>query len=342
MIKITMFSSADKVAGQGVGSAYLELINLLRNQCSDKFEIEINRYGKSQISHYHTIDPLFYLSTFSKKRGRKIGYVHFLPETLEGSLIIPQPFRGLFYHYIIAFYKRMDQLVVVNPSFIKQLVAYGIPEKKIAYIPNFVDNDRFHPYSAVKRTALRKKYGIAADKFVVLGSGQVQERKGVPDFIRLARQNPDVEFFWAGGFSFGRLTDGYSELKKVVDNPPANLHFTGIVSRDKIAELNNLADLFLLPSYNELFPMSVLEAFSCGTPVMLRDLDLYHSIIEGDYEPAKDVNEMQMKLTLLRNDPARLAHWQTQAQRAAKEYSKEHLADVWTKFYQEQARKGDA
>ena len=177
---------------------------------------------------------------------------------------------------------------------------------------------------------------------MVLGSGQVQERKGVPDFIRLARQNPDVEFFWAGGFSFGRLTDGYSELKKVADNPPANLHFTGIVSRDKIAELNNLADLFLLPSYNELFPMSVLEAFSCGTPVMLRDLDLYHSIVEGDYEPAKDVNEMQMKLTLLRNDPARLAHWQTQAQRAAKEYSKEHLADVWTKFYQEQARKGDA
>lgn len=131
MIKITMFSSADKVAGQGVGSAYLELINLLRNQCSDKFEIEINRYGKSQISHYHTIDPLFYLSTFSKKRGRKIGYVHFLPETLEGSLTIPQPFRGLFYHYIIAFYKRMDQLVVVNPSFIKQLVAYGIPEKRL-------------------------------------------------------------------------------------------------------------------------------------------------------------------------------------------------------------------
>jgi len=322
MIKITMFSSADKVAGQGVGSAYLELINLLRNQCSDKFEIEINRYGKSQISHYHTIDPLFYFSTFSKKRGRKIGYVHFLPETLEGSLTIPQPFRGLFYRYIIAFYKRMDQLVVVNPSFIEKLVAYGIPKDKITYIPNFVDSDHFYQYSAVDRTALRKKYNITPDKFVVLGSGQVQERKGVPDFIRLARQNPDVDFIWAGGFSFGRLTDGYSELKRVVDN--------------------NLADLFLLPSYNELFPMSVLEAFSCGTPVMLRDLELYHSIIDGDYEPAKDVNEMQMKLTLLRNDPARLAHWQKQAQIAARKYSKEHLANVWTSFYMDQARKGDA
>ncbi|MRN07591.1 glycosyltransferase [Lactobacillus sp. 0.1XD8-4] len=342
MIKITMFSSADKVAGQGVGSAYLELINLLRNRCSDNFEIKINRYDKSQISHYHTIDPLFYLSTFSRKRGRKIGYVHFLPETLEGSLKIPQPFRGLFYHYVIAFYKRMDQLVVVNPSFIQKLVAYGIPENKITYIPNFVDSDRFSHVSSEDKLALREKYKIDPQRFVVLGSGQVQERKGVPDFIRLAKQNPDVDFIWAGGFSFGRLTDGYSELKKVVDNPPANLRFTGIVSRDEIAELNNLADLFLLPSYNELFPMSVLEAFSCGTPVMLRNLDLYHYIIDGDYEPADNVNEMQMKLTLLRNDPARLAYWQKRAQKAAQEYSKEHLADVWTKFYKEQARKGDA
>lgn len=340
MIKITMFSSADKVAGQGVGSAYRELVSLLQTQCSDQFTIEINRYHKSQISHYHTIDPQFFLSTFSKKRGKKIGYVHFLPETLEGSLRIPQPFRGLFYRYIIAFYKRMDQLVVVNPSFIDKLVAYGIARDKITYIPNFVDSDHFHPVSPAKKAALRQKYGVNPDKFVVLGSGQIQERKGVPDFIRLARQNPDVEFIWAGGFSFGRLTDGYRELKQVVENPPANLRFTGIVSRDEIAELNNLVDLFLLPSYNELFPMSVLEAFSCGTPVMLRDLDLYHSIIADDYEPAKDVNEMQMKLTLLRNDPIRLNHWQKQACLASKEYSKEHLARVWTKFYQEQVLKG--
>lgn len=340
MIKITMFSSADKVAGQGVGSAYLELINLLKTHFKDQFDIEINHYNQSTISHYHTIDLPFYFSTFSAKRGRKIGYVHFLPETLEGSLKIPQPFRGIFYRYVIAFYKRMDHLVVVNPSFIDKLVDYGIPRDKVTYIPNFVDSDRFHQVSAVKRTAYRKEYHLAPDKFVVLGSGQIQERKGVPDFIRLARQNPDVQFIWAGGFSFGRLTDGYSELKKVVDDPPKNLLFTGIVSRDEIAKLNNLADLFLLPSYNELFPMSVLEAFSCGTPVMLRDLDLYHSIIEGDYETAEDVNEMQMKLTLLRNDPARLAHWQQQAQLAAKRYSKEHLAKVWYDFYRQQAGKG--
>ena len=337
MIKVTMFSSADKVAGQGVGSAYLELVNLLKSRWPDQLDVEINRYRRSDISHYHTIDLPFYFSTFSKKRGRKIGYVHFLPETLEGSLKIPQPFRGIFYHYVIAFYKRMDHLVVVNPSFIDKLVAYGIPRQRISYIPNFVDCRRFHPVTAEERRRLRDRYHIPTERFVVLGTGQVQERKGVPDFITLARQNPDVQFIWAGGFSFGRLTDGYTELKKVVDNPPANLRFTGIVSRDEIAALSNLADLFLLPSYNELFPMSVLEAFSCGTPVMLRDLDLYHSIIAGDYEPAKDVDEMQVKLTLLRNDPARLAHWQKQAREASQRYSEDHLAQVWLDFYRDQA-----
>lgn len=338
MLKITMYSSADKVKGQGVGSAYVELVRLLKSRFQGEFDIAINQYRRSDISHYHTIDPQFYLSTLSKKRGRKIGYVHFLPETLDESLRIPQPFRSIFYHYVIAFYKRMDHLVVVNPSFIPKLVAYGIPKSKITYIPNFVDSDRFYEMSAPERINLRQKFHLKRDDFVVLGSGQIQERKGVPDFIKLARQNPDIQFIWAGGFSFGRMTDGYTELKRVVDNPPANLLFTGIVSRDEIAQLNNVADLFLLPSYNELFPMSVLEAFSCGTPVMLRDLDLYHSIIDGYYQPAKDVHEMQVELRKLRNDPERLQMLKKLAHEASHRYSKDHLATIWHRFYLEQAK----
>lgn len=340
MLKITMYSSADKVAGQGVGSAYVELVRMLRHNFADEFDIKINSYRQSQISHYHTIDLPFYFSTFSKKRGRKIGYVHFLPETLEGSLKIPQPFRSIFYKYVIAFYKRMDHLVVVNPSFIPKLEAYGIARDDVTYIPNFVDSDHFHPVNDQEKLKLRDKYHIANDSFVVLGSGQIQERKGVPDFIRLARQNPDIQFIWAGGFSFGMITDGYRELKRVVDNPPKNLWFPGIVSRKEINELNNVADLFLLPSFNELFPMSVLEAFSSGTPVMLRDLSLYHSIIDGDYEPAKDVTEMQSKLRWLKDNPQALSNLRQKAAQASAKYSKENLAKIWHRFYIEQAQVG--
>lgn len=340
MIKITMYSSATKVAGQGVGSAYHELVTMLKQRFAGDFDIAINHFRSADVSHYHTVDPTFYLTTFSRKVGRRVGYVHFLPETLEGSLKIPQPFRGIFYRYVIAFYKRMDQLVVVNPAFIDKLVDYGIPRSRVKYIPNFVDHRRFHPVNNEQKMALRRKFNLPQDRFIVFGSGQVQERKGVPDFIRLARQNPNIQFIWAGGFSFGRMTDGYQELKKVVDDPPANLWFPGIVSRDEICELNDLSDLFLLPSYDELFPMSVLEAMACGLPVMLRDLDLYHGILGGVYEPAKDVSEMQDRLQYLLHHPERLTELRRKSQEASDKYSKDHLATVWYDFYQQQAALG--
>ena len=72
-IKVNMFSSASKVKGQGVGSAYEELIRLLKTHFPKQIDVSINKFIKADISHYHTIDPNFYLSTFSKKRGIKVG-----------------------------------------------------------------------------------------------------------------------------------------------------------------------------------------------------------------------------------------------------------------------------
>ncbi|TLQ03249.1 glycosyltransferase family 4 protein [Pediococcus stilesii] len=336
-IKVNMFSSASKVKGQGVGSAYEELIRLLRRHFPKQIDVSINKFTRADISHYHTIDPKFYLSTFSKKRGVKVGYVHFLPETIEGSLSIPQPFRAIFYKYIISFYKRMDHIVVVNPTFIDQLTAYGIKKEIITYIPNFVRKDEFYRFDDKKRSQIRNELGVN-NRFTVLGIGQVQERKGVKDFIKLAENNPDKFFIWAGGFSFGRLTDGYADLKKVVDNPPRNLKFTGIVDRSKLVDYYNASDLFLLPSYNELFPMSVLEAFSCGVPVMLRDLDLYHSIIKGYYIPTNDYSDMNEQLRLLTENEDKLNEFKKLSDKASEEYSEDHLAKIWLDFYSSLAK----
>lgn len=338
MVTINMFSSATKVKGQGVGSAYLELTRLLKTHFKDEFNVTINHYQTVDISHYHTIDPKFFLSTFSKKRGRKIGYVHFLPETMEGSLKIPQPFKGLFYRYLIAFYKRMDHLVVVNPSFIPKLEAYQIPKERITYIPNFVSKRQFFEKSTAEIQILRQQHGLAPHDFVVLGAGQIQERKGVDDFVKLAQLNPEIQFIWAGGFSFGKMTDGYSRYQKIVAAPPANLTFTGIISRDELMAYYNMADLFLLPSYNELFPMSVLESFACGTPVMLRDLDLYRGILAGYYQPAQDLAAMNEALQRLRTTPTALVQLKHQAHLAADKYSEAHLAKIWEAFYQTQSR----
>ena len=339
MLKIAMFSAATKVKGQGVGSAYTELVRMLKNHFPTQLKITVNKFGKSDISHYHTVNPTYYLSTFMPGRGCKVGYVHFLPETLEGSLKLPFFASKVFNKYLISFYKRMDELVVVNPSFIPKLGAYGIPAWKVTYIPNFVSKKEFHPESKEKILAKKRELGLDPDKFTIIGVGQIQDRKGVPDFIKLARMFPNIQFIWVGGFSFGKITNGYEQLKKVVDNPPANLIFPGIVDRDQMGLYYNLADLFLLPSYNELFPMSILEAFSCGIPVMVRELKLYHSIISGYYEPADDVDDMARKIKELANDPEKLADLKQKAQKASAFYSEDRLADIWYQYYRDHAKR---
>lgn len=337
MIDINMFSSADKVAGQGVGAVYDELMALLKKYFPNEFNIKVNKYTASTLSHYHTIDPTFFASTWSSKRGRKIGYVHFLPDTLDSSLTLPGVARVALDKYTIAFYKRMDQLVVVNPNFIPRLAKYGIDPKNVRYIPNFVSTATFHPESSEKKLELRAKLGLAPDDFVVFGAGQVQERKGVDDFIELAKRNPDVQFVWAGGFSFGIITNGYEHLKKEVENPPANLRFTNIIPRDTMINYYNVADLFLLPSYEELFPMTVLEAFATDTPVMVRKLDLYDHIIAPYAVEALDIDVMEANIRKFHQDPQLLEYYAALSKKATAEYSEEHLAQVWETFYKEQA-----
>lgn len=340
MIRINMFSQADSVAGQGVGAAYLELIRLLRTHLVDDFYVTINKYGRSDLTHYHTINPTYFANSFSPARGRKIGYVHFLPDTLEGSIKLPGVAKKVFYQYVIDFYKRMDQIVVVNPIFIDKLAEYGIDRNKIRYIPNFVAKSEFYEQTQAKKNATRQELGIPQDKFVVFGDGQVQARKGVDDFANLAEANPDYQFIWAGGFSFGKITDGYDHFKQLVENPPKNLTFTGIIDREKLVDYLNMADLFLLPSFDELFPMSVLEAFSCGTPVLLRDLDLYRAIIDGYYLAGKDFAEMNEQLRFAATHPEVLARQQELSRKASLQYSEDHLAEIWRDFYQEQYQLG--
>ncbi|WP_439443532.1 glycosyltransferase family 4 protein [Listeria aquatica] len=334
MIKLTMLSSAEKVKGQGVASAYRELVNLVSEHLNDKFDLSINTFRKSDITHYHTVDFHFYLSTFfKKKRGVRVGYVHFLPETLEGSLKLPKIARAVFYKYLISFYNRMDQIVVVNSSFIPKLEQHGIAREKIHYIPNFVSKKTFYPMKSEAKQEIRKKYQIAPDKFVVLGVGQVQHRKGVLDFIEVAHALPEIEFVWAGGFSFGKITAGYEELKEIYDHPPKNVKFIGIVDRTEMNDCFNMADIFFMPSYNELFPMAILEAMSADVPVLVRDLDLYKDILTGYYDAASDNQGFIQKLSELKENRSDYDRLVQMARAGAEYYSEERLTKIWDDFY---------
>lgn len=330
-LRINMLSKADTVDGQGVGSAYLEQVALVR-ECDDIFDVTVNHPGSNfDIVHVHTINPQ-YLSKMNK-RHVNVCYVHMLPDTLDGSIKLPKLLFKLFKHYVVKFYRKADEIVVVNPIFINPLVDLGIERECVTYIPNYVSKDQFHIISEEKRMDVRDHYGVPRDRFVVLGVGQVQTRKGVIDFVKTARRNPDMFFVWAGGFSFGKITDGYKELKEIVDNPPQNVTFTGIVKRDKMNDIFNMSDVLFMPSFNELFPMAILEAVNAHKPVLLRDLNLYVDILFEKYEKGHDVDDFVLALQNLKADEKLYRKASENSAYISEFYSKEHVREIWREYY---------
>lgn len=326
-IKIRMLSSADKVDGQGVGSAYLEQISLVN--ASDKLEIVKKKYD---IIHHHTINPNYYIK-MKLSKCPNVAYVHFLPHTLDESIKLPKPIFNIFKKYVISFYNNADHLVVVNPIFIEDLKRYNIKEEKITYIPNYVSKEKFYKKSNDEKQQIRQKYNISKDKFVVVGAGQVQTRKGVKDFVECAKKLPNIEFVWCGGFSFGKITDGYEELKQLMENPPSNVKFLGIIPREEMNDIYNIADLFFLPSYNELFPMTILETANTEVPILLRDLDLYKVILFENYFKGNNNDEFVKIIEELKNNNDLYQKGMQKSKNISDFYSQKNVQKMWEDFY---------
>lgn len=330
---LTVMSLADRVAGQGVGSAFTEQFNLVKEKLNKMMTIKLNTLGGGNVIHYHSINFRFFLHALIHRQSVKVGSVHFIPETIEGSIKLPKWMQSIFYWYILKFYETMDQLVTVNPIFIDKLVALGFERSKISYIPNFVSREQFHMLDLETKNSVRESYQIRPESNVVLGVGQIQTRKGILDFVEVAKQLPETEFVWAGGFSFGKITDGFEELNNVVSNPPSNVHFIGIVDREQMNEIYNMADVLFLPSYSELFPMTVLESMNVGLPLVLRDLELYENILFDYYLKAMDNHSFAKILSRLAEDKAYYTQVQKQSVKGSEFYCRESVGKMWETYY---------
>jgi glycosyltransferase involved in cell wall biosynthesis len=125
-------------------------------------------------------------------------------------------------------------------------------------IPNGVDTETFFPAQEQQRKSNRHELGLPVKKTVFLFVGRFVEKKGLPILQQLAQRFQSVHWAFAG---WGSLDPSLWKLPNVT------------VFRDRrgiqLTPIYQSADLLVLPSKGEGFPLVVQEAMACGTPVMV-------------------------------------------------------------------------
>lgn len=286
-MKIHLVSSTDFVnKGTGVHSAFVGMFDLLK----EKNDVEVlkNQEGFGDIFHSHSYG-LYYFLKSRKYKGRRIHTVHTTPATIKGSVVFPSlvlPFAKLYFKKV---FNHADVCIAISPMVEKNLRELGVTSK-IINIGNPIDLDKWYP-SVEKRALGRKMIELPLDSKIVLGVGQLQKRKGVEDFIELAKLHPDVYFVWVGSRPFGAITEGVGRINQKIEEAPSNVRFLGQVEFDDMPLLYAAADVFLFPSYQENSPLAPIEAAAAGLPVLFRDLKEYEMLYESDYLKAKTNQE---------------------------------------------------
>ena len=274
-MRIYIYSGGEKLVGKsGVGQAIRH-----QRECLRRSGVETtDRWTRDAAAvHVNTVLPDSVLAALGARlRGRKVvWYGHSTMEDFRSSFKGSNALAPLFRRWITFCYGRGD--VVLTPTEYSRALLEGYGLKKPVYsVSNGVDTDFFRPDPAV-RAAFRARYGLGPDEKAVVSVGHMIARKGVAEFLELARRMPETRFLWFGWTS-PRLIP--QEIAQAIENAPANVIFPGFVGREELREAYQGADVFAFLSHEETEGIVVLEALACGVPTVLRDIPVYSGWLE--------------------------------------------------------------
>jgi glycosyltransferase involved in cell wall biosynthesis len=161
--------------------------------------------------------------------------------------------------------KKVDCFVAISEEIKDGLLNDGFNQAMITRIPNFIDQNLFHPSGKESRDQIRKKLGFTDGKIVTF-SGRLVERKGVSVLLeawrKLIQDCKDVMLIILGDGPLEKKLKNQSRLLGIEEN----VKFCGFINN--IDDYLAATDIFVFPSFQEGFPNSVLEAMACGIPVI--------------------------------------------------------------------------
>lgn len=194
----------------------------------------------------------------------------------------PRAIRECAKNYLSLKTKKMDRIwkniTFVTPSdwakatLLNSKIFKQLSPKNIKVINNGINKKIF--FNREKKDELRKKYNIPLDKKIVLFVSEIlnDERKGIKYIFELINQlknTPEIIFIGIG--------------KEKKDLEYKNLIQTGFIGdRNSLAEYYSLSDAFLLPSLDDNYPTTALEAVNSHTPVIAFNVGGIPEIIKNN------------------------------------------------------------
>lgn len=225
-------------------------------------------------------------------------------------------------------FERVGCVVVLSESW-QQWVRSTFPLSAVRVIPN--------PIHVPEPTSKEVRTPCA-----LLFFGRLGKRKGVYDLLQaveaLVPRYPDMRVLLGG--------DGELETVRVQADALGigrNVELLGWVRGDEKSRLLNVASIFVLPSYNEGLPMSVLEAMVHGLPVVSTSIGGIPEAVrdgeEGFLVCPGDVHALSDRLDrLLADSSLRRQMGQAARKRAVSHFGATGIVDRWVELYRELGR----
>jgi len=239
------------------------------------------------VLHIHSPLPDSFLWAMRRKKSGKPLVVHgrHLPELVKGGFIGGRFAYPFVRAYSVKFYNMGTVVVGATPYVAKALARDGV-KGPFRVIPNGINRSVFVRDPALG-AEFRKRWGVGDHDKLVLSVGLRIPRKGVDTFVRLADRfadRKDVKFVWVG--------ESEALLKDALDETPTGkVLFPGHVPFEQIVGVYSAADVFVFPTRAESYGNVMLEAASCGCPLLIRDIPVFDEWVQAGVHCLKAKNE---------------------------------------------------
>jgi len=216
---------------------------------------------------------------------------------------------------------RVDKIVVPSGYLVDVFREFGL---SASAVPNIVDLSQFR-YR--ERTPLRPHL-VCTRGFSTYYSVDIVVRA----FAVVKKEYPEARLDLVGN---GPLEGDIRKL--VADLHLTGVNFTGVASRQEIGKYYDQADIFINASWLDNMPLSIIEAFAAGTPVVTTSPECMPYLVQhertGLLSPVGDEKALATSVIRLLRDPALAARLAQNAHDESRNYTWEAVREQWLNTY---------